>query len=212
MALARMLVDTAQALDRRASALITDMSQPLGEWAGHTAEVRAAYDGLEGRGDPRLMEVTLALCEEAARLVGHELSRGELDAAIASGAARERLERWAAAQGADPGWLRRPSFPLAPEEVPLRAPRSGRLTAIDTRQLGMLLGDAGGGRTAAGEAIDLRVALRSLVRLGDPVAAGDELARLYLRRDDPALVRSFAACYRIDDQAEAPPPVLGRVE
>jgi thymidine phosphorylase len=28
------------------------MSQPLGEWAGHTAEIRAAFDCLEGRGEP----------------------------------------------------------------------------------------------------------------------------------------------------------------
>jgi thymidine phosphorylase len=43
-------VDTAGALGRPASALITDMSQPLGEWAGHTAELRGTFEALEGRG------------------------------------------------------------------------------------------------------------------------------------------------------------------
>ncbi|MDH3255932.1 MAG: thymidine phosphorylase, partial [Acidobacteriota bacterium] len=37
--LARQLVHTAEALGTRASAVVTDMNQPLGHWAGHSAEI-----------------------------------------------------------------------------------------------------------------------------------------------------------------------------
>jgi hypothetical protein len=55
------------------------MSQPLGEWAGHTAELRAAFEGLEGRGAPDLMAVTLALAGEMAALVGQPLFHIRMD-------------------------------------------------------------------------------------------------------------------------------------
>jgi thymidine phosphorylase len=54
--------------------------------------------------------------------------------------------------------------------------------------------------------------LRLRARLGDEVAAGDELARLYLRRADDELVRRVAACFEIADTADAPPLIYERVE
>jgi pyrimidine-nucleoside phosphorylase len=210
-ALARSLVDTCAALGQPASALLTDMSQPLGRWVGHTAEVREALETLAGEGPPDLLEVTLALAEEGAGLSGHAVSRADLERAIASGAARERFERWAAAQGADAGWLRRPDFTLAPEVVSLRAPRAGVLAAVDCRALGLLLAEAGAGRAAGAPAIDFAVSLRSVTRLGDPVAVGDELARLYLRRRDESLERRLLACFAIADQGAAPPLVRERI-
>jgi len=209
--LARRLVETTAALGVRAAALLTDMSQPLGEWAGHAAEVRAAYEALEGRGAPALTAVTFALAEEVAGLAGHPVSRADLDAAIASGRARERFERWAAAQGADRGWLAAPRFELAPVERAIEVPRAGRLAAVDARQLGLLLAEAGGGRSAPGGALDHGVSLRTRARLGDAVERGEELARVYLRYDDPALVEAFAACYEVAEHAAAPELIVGRV-
>ncbi|HSS52756.1 MAG TPA: thymidine phosphorylase, partial [Thermoanaerobaculia bacterium] len=167
--LARGLVETARALGTPTSALVTDMSQPLGRWSGHTAEVMETFDCLAGKGAEDLMEVTFALGEEGSRLVGHLVSRQAMEEAIASGRARERCEQWAALQGADPAWLKQPRFPLAPEEKPLLAKRPGRLAAVDVRQLGLLLVEAGGGRTRPEDAIDFGISLETKVRLGQEV-------------------------------------------
>src|SRR6478672_6785740 len=106
--LARGLVETARALGTPTSALVTDMSQPLGRWSGHTAEVMETFESLAGEGPEDLMEVTFALGEEGSRLVGHPVSRREMEEALASGRALERCEQWAALQGADPAWLKQP--------------------------------------------------------------------------------------------------------
>ena len=58
MELARGLVETARALGTPTSALVTDMSQPLGRWSGHTAEVMETFACLAGEGPEDLMEVT----------------------------------------------------------------------------------------------------------------------------------------------------------
>jgi thymidine phosphorylase len=152
--LARMLVDTARALGTAAGAVLTDMSQPLGRWVGHSAELMESIDCLEGRGPADLREVTLVLCEEGARLAGHAVTRADLERALADGRAREQFDRWAALQGADPAWLRAPRYELAPVERPLRAGRAGRLAHVDTRQVGLLLVEAGAGRSHPGAALD----------------------------------------------------------
>jgi thymidine phosphorylase len=209
--LARGLVETSRALGTPAACLVTDMSQPLGRWAGHAAEVRESLDALAGEGPEDLMEVTFALAEEVARLAGQPVERREMAAAIASGRAREAFERWAALQGADPAWLRAPRFDLAPVERPLLAPRSGKLAAVDVRQLGLLLVEAGGGRAHPGDTIDFGISLDTRVRLGAAVEKGEELARVYLRRENERLAEAFAACFTVGDVGEAPPLIAGRV-
>jgi pyrimidine-nucleoside phosphorylase len=206
--LARMLVETAQGLGTEVSALITDMNQPLGRWCGNAAEVREGLDCLEGRGPDDLMEVTYRLAEEVAVLVGQPLTRADLQGAIASGRARERFDQWAVLQGANPAWILAPRLDLAPVERPLLARRSGVVSRIDTRQIGMLLIEAGTGRVRPDSEIDHGVSLLVEARLGDEVREGDELGRLYLRRDDNRLVERFAACFEVGEGGEAPALVL----
>lgn len=210
--LARMLVETAQALGAATSALLTDMNQPLGRWSGHAAEVMESLDCLEGRGPADLVEITLALGEEVARLGGHAgVGRAELERALADGRARERFDRWAELQGADPAWLRSPHCELAPVEVPLRARRAGRLAAVATRQIGLLLVEAGGGRSHPDMDVDFGVSLEMRARLGNAVEEGEELARVYLRRPDQRLAGLFTDCFTVADEAEAPVLVLEKI-
>ena len=208
--LARGLVETAGALGTPARALVTDMSQPLGAWVGHTAEVREALACLAGEGPADLAEVSLALSEEAADMVGRPVARAELERALEGGQAREAFFRWAGMQGADPAWLRAPRFELAPAVVPVRAARSGVLARVDTRQLGFLLAEAGGGRVRAGMEIDHGVSLEVRKRLGDGVAAGEELARVHLRHDRGEGA-AFAACFEVADEGAAPALILDRI-
>ncbi|MDX1502492.1 MAG: thymidine phosphorylase [Thermoanaerobaculia bacterium] len=210
--LARSLVEISEPLGQRASALITDMSQPLGEWVGHAAEVRETLDCLEGRGEPRLMEVVLALCEEVARLTGGTVHRDDLERAVSSGAARELFDRWVEAQGGDLRRLPRASRELAPVEAVATAPAAGSLHRVETRRLGLLLAEAGGGRTRPGGEIDPAVSIRVRARLGDRLAPGDELARLYLRRPDERIAAEFRSCFHLAaEPCEAPPLVRARI-
>ena len=125
--------------------------------------------------------------------------------------ARERFVRWSVAQGASAAWFERPELTLAPFETVVVAKRDGTVARVRTRQLGLLLAEAGGARQVVGAQLDPGVALRHTTRLGRPVEKGEELARVYLRRDDPALAARFAGCYEVADQGSAPPLVHARV-
>jgi pyrimidine-nucleoside phosphorylase len=210
--LARSLVETAKALGTEASALLTDMNQPLGRWTGHAAEVMESLACLEGTGPADVVELTLALGEEVARLAGHEgVGRAELERALGDGRAREHFDRWATLQGTDSDWLRSPRFELAPVEVPIHAPRAGRLAYVATRQIGLLLVEGGGGRSRPDMDVDLGVSLEMRARLGDAVEEGQELARVYLRRPDARLAGLFAGCFTVEDEGAAPRLVIEKI-
>lgn len=209
--LARQLVKTCRSFDRRASALVTDMSQPLGEWAGHSMEVHEALQCLAGEGPPEVLEIVLELAVELARLVDRQLDRSGFQDLLASGEARHLFERWAASQGADPAWLAKPVLDTAPHEVVCEAPRSGHLSEVATRELGLLLAEASLPGSGASEPLDRRVALRTEVRLGEAVEAGQVLARLYLRQADSRLERRFKACFEIATEAGSPALIRDRI-
>ena len=141
-------------------------------------------------------------------MVGRPLHRADLEEAVSSGRARERFDQWAELQGADPAWLRSPRLDLAPVESPLRARSSGRLAHVDTRQIGMLLIEAGAGRFRPDSKIDYGVSLETRARLGDEVREGDELARIWLRHEDDRLAERFEECFTVGDEGAAPELIL----
>lgn len=208
--LARQLVAVAEELGTSASALLTDMSQPLGDWVGHAAEIAEALQVMRGEGAAETAELTIVLAREAAAQVGVELTEPRLRATLASGRVAERFSRWAVDQGASPAWMARPELPLAPVEQPIRAPHGGVLARVANRRLGLLLGEAGGARRGPGNELDRGVALHYRTRLGRRVEAGEELARIYLRRDDATLVDQVAACFEVGPEGVAPPLIVER--
>jgi thymidine phosphorylase len=113
-------------------------------------------------------------------------------------------------QGAEREWLAAPTLEPAPHEVVYEASRDGFLSQVATRELGLLLAEASQPEGVGG-VLDDQVALRYESRLGDPVKAGQLLARLYLRRSDPRFEERFQACFKIADEAVAPVLIRDRI-
>ena len=118
------------------------------------------------------------------------------------------------AQGGDPASVEQAGgLPAAPVRMPVAAAASGVLEAVDSFALGELGVAIGGGRRAKEDEVDPRVGILVRRRVGDRVAAGDELAELHLAKDDPAAVERARACFRVGDgPAAAPELVLERIE
>jgi pyrimidine-nucleoside phosphorylase len=208
--LAQRLVGTCTALDCRATALVTDMSQPLGAWSGHGMEVFESLQCLAGDGPPDVMDVVFELAVELARLADRSVVRRDFEDLVAGGQAAEAFAGWAARQGANREWLEAPDLEAAPIEVVCEATRAGIVSAVATRELGLLLAEASHPEGVKG-LLDEQVALRYNVRLGDMVEEGQDLARLYLRRPDVAFEDRFRACFSIQEEGTAPPLIRERI-
>ena len=199
--------------------LITDMNEPLASAAGNAVEVMNAVDFLTGaRRDPRLLEVTLALCAEplVARGLAADLGAAHvaLRRALDSGAAAEKFERMVFSLGGPVDFITkaREHLPRAPVRA-APSPRAGFVAAIDTRAVGLTVVELGGGRRAAADTVDPAVGLTELVGLGAEVAAGAPLALVHARNGaqaDAAIARLVAA-YRIGDAPVRGPAVIERI-
>lgn len=209
--LAQALVETANGAGCATSALITDMDQPLARSAGNGLEVAEAIRVLKGE-PGALRDLTLALGEEVLRLVGQ--GNGGMEDLLDSGRAAEVFGRMVAAQGGPMDLLDRPNAYLTPAPMirPVPAPE-GRVAQIDVTALGHAVVALGGGRVRAGEAIDPRVGLSMLAKLGEAVGPGRPLALVHAADDTAAevAIAAVTAAYRLGDDGESGPLVRDRI-
>ncbi len=214
--LARRLVQTTRGFDRRATALVTDMNQPLGEACGNALEIRESVAVLSGGGPGDVRALTLDLAAEMLCVAGAEqelaAARARAERALDGGAALERFGELVEAQGGERGAIERPDgLPVAPRRDEVHAARAGVIAAIDTFRLGDLVVDIGGGRRSKEDDVDPRVGLLVRRRIGDRVEPGDVLAELHLANVDAAAVDRAGSCFTIGDAAEPPALIVERI-
>jgi thymidine phosphorylase len=186
VALARSIVDVANGAGVKTSALITDMNQPLASSAGNALEVVEAIKILKGelRGS-RLEKVVLALGAELL-LVGNlaadqSVAEEMLEHALTSGKAAEVFSKMVVGLGGPSDLLENHDvhLPKANHLTEVKAVRSGTISAIDTRDIGLTVVELGGGRMRADQSIDYSVGLTEFVELGQKIAKGDTLCVIH---------------------------------
>jgi thymidine phosphorylase len=203
-------------------ALITDMNQVLGRTAGNALEVREAIDFLAGRGarEPRLEAVTIALAGEMLALSGvaRDAALGEAMGreALASGAAAERFARMVHTLGGPRDVMAARFGGLAKAKVQLDvpAPADGVIAAMDTRELGLVVVDLGGGRRVARDAIDPAVGLSHVQPIGTRVVRGVPLLRVHAATREAARAaasRVLAAVSIADKESRVAPVVIEKM-
>jgi thymidine phosphorylase len=202
--LARSLVAVARGAGLPTVALVTGMDQVLGHTAGNALEVREAIDFLTGTArEPRLLELTLALCAQLLHLGGLfgsvQAAAVAAQRALDDGSAAERFARMVAALGGPRDVLHDAQLAPAPAQRAVPAPHAGVLRAMDTRALGRGGVSLGGGRSRPGEAIDPRVGLSALRPLGTSFAAGEPIACVHAASEGAAedAVRQVLAALRL---------------
>lgn len=219
--LAESIVAVAGGAGLKTRALITDMNQILGTDVGNSLEVIETVHYLTGKHrEPRLHEVTLALCAEML-VLGNladdtAAARVKLQAALDSGAAAEKFAQMVVALGGPADLLERPSAYLAAAPVvkAVAAPRAGVITTMSTRDLGVAIVELGGGRRQAGDAIDMRVGFSQVRPVGTRVAAGEPLALIHAADEaaaDRAIASYLAACTLGDAAVAATPMVMATI-
>ena len=217
-ALATSLVQVAQGAGLPAVALITDMDRLLGHSAGNALELHEAIEFLTGRQqEPRLLALTLALGAEALCLANAApdlaAATAKLRHALDSGEAAERFARMVVSLGG-PADVLAYTPPPAPVQQAVPAPRSGVITAVDVRALGLAVVALGGGRRTPADAIDARVGLAHVLPPGRGVTAGEALAVVHAANGAAAsaAVQVVTAAFTLGDEAAPQPPLLrGRV-
>lgn len=194
--LAQTMIEIGRRFDRKVSALITDMSQPLGHAVGNALEVAEAIETLNGGGPDDLRELCVELSAEALRLAvggdsgrrhrGSETpptlveARAPAEDALASGRALEMFRKIIAAQGGDPNVADDPSLlPQAQHRIEVPSESEGFVSAIDCAAIGRAASLLGAGRQRKEDRIDPAVGVVVLKKIGDRVGKHDPLAVIH---------------------------------
>ncbi len=214
-ALAERCLALASGWGRKASAAVTDMSQPLGDAVGNALDVAETVALLRGETGGRLREAALLFAARALELThgtDHEQALAQAAAAIESGEALERFRAMVQAQGGDPRVVDDPAgvLPAAPVREPLLADRSGIVAAFEAEEIGLASVDLGAGRLRKGDPIDPAVGIVVHPKIGDRLEAGTPIGEVHARDREAAAEagrRVLAAMDVVDGPVEPPPLV-----
>lgn len=218
--LARALVDGAKAAGRKAAALVTDMSAPLGSAVGNANEVAEAVSVLKlppppGNGMVDLSVELAAMMVSLAKDVSLDEARAECRERLADGSAYGRFKAMVEAHGGDlerfEKSLQAPVFKFR-----IQAMRSGYIAGIDAEKVARAAFALGAGRAEQGDRIDPLAGVELAVGVGDRVAVGAPLATLQSGTGPDGLEECAAELYRAfrisAEPAETPSLIISRVD
>ena len=202
--LARTMIEIGATMGKRVTALVTDMSQPLGRAVGNALEVIESIELLKGHGEPDLTEVTFALGEEmlvlAEMAASHNVARAKLRSVVVDGSALGLFRKLIRFQGGDESVVDDYArLPTARCVLKCRAPESGFVQQMDTFRIGMLGVQLGAGRQRTEDRIDPAVGFWFRKKTGERVERGEVLVDVLAndRKLGRRIAGDVAACYRI---------------
>ncbi len=183
--LSRSLVNVAKGAGLKCEAILTDMNQILGKSAGHTLEMLECIKFIKNENkDPRLEKITYELITSLLMMV-HEISKHEavkkINEVISNGLAAEKFEMMVTALGG-------PSNILSSYEKDLKInaikndifiEEKGWVERIETRQLGLILIELGGGRKQVTDKINFSVGYENVASVGEKIDPSKPILTLY---------------------------------
>lgn len=205
--LAHTMVELGKNAGVETSALITDMSTPLGRTVGNALEVRESVEVLAGGGPADVVELTVELAREMLARVGK--TDVDVEVALADGRAMDMWNRMIERQGGDP----HAELPTARETHTVTAPESGVLTSLDALSVGVASWRLGAGRARKEDPVQAGAGIELHAKPGDAVTAGQPLMTLHT--DEPArferALESLEGAYSFGQQAHTGSVILDRV-
>ena len=176
--LAELLVRLSESMGIKASAVITDMENPLGSAVGNALEVRESVRFLAGDEVPEdLAHEARYVATRLLELKGFPDPEGRVEDALASGAAHEKFREFVRAQGGDAGAL--DELPVTGEVRDVAAPRGGYVARFGALGIARAALTLGAGREKKGDEVDPGAGVEVLVKVGDEVEEDEPVARLY---------------------------------
>ena len=186
------------------TALLTDMSVPLGRAIGNANEVRESVEILAGGGPADVRELTVALAREMLRLVGKP--DADVEKALDDGRAMDAWNAMIRAQDGDP----EAPLPVPRETHTVRAPRGGYVTRMEALPFGVAAWRLGAGRARATDPVVHAAGVDLHAKPGDAVQEGQPLFTLSAD-DDARFARALEAlegAWEIGDQPSVPHPLV----
>ena len=157
----------------KTSALLTDMSTPLGRKVGNALEVDEAVEVLSGGGSQDLIDITVELAREMLRLSGK--TDVDVAAALNDGRAMDKWNEMIRAQHGDPT----AKLQVAKHEHTILAESSGFVNELDALAVGTASWRLGAGRARKEDPVQFGAGIILHAKRGEKIEKGAPLLTLY---------------------------------
>lgn len=214
--LAQAMVKIGRSYGRDMVAVLSNMSEPLGNMVGNSLEVIEAIETLKGKGPESFRDFCLQLVAEL--LVETKIVKTKDEALklaickIENGEALEKFKQMIDYQGGDSRVIDDYTlFPQAKNRIEVLATKSGYIKDLDALEIGVGAMLLGAGRENKQDVIDFAVGVELKKKVGDFVKTGEPLAILYSneKNEEQAYSKVFNAFHVSKDFVEKKKLILG---
>lgn len=209
-ALAHAMVRIGNNVGRNTMAIISDMSQPLGNAIGNALELKEAIATLKGKGPKDLTELVLTLGSQMVVLAEQATSLDEarqmLIDAIKTGKALNKFKTFLSNQGGDDSIVDSPEkLPSAKYQVEFKAKKDGYITEIIANEIGVASMMLGAGRQTKEDVIDLGVGIVLNKKVGEHVEKGENILTIHTNtKEIDDILYKLDNSITIESKGEAP--------
>ena len=193
--LAANLINVCKAMNKTASALITDMNQPLGRNVGNYLEVMEVIDFLRGNQAEDVYNISIGLIAEMLIVSGaftdYVTAENQIKQSLENGSAYSKFAEMVEYQGGDLSEfdnLRSKANVI----LEYKSLKDGYITGFDTYSIGRLIVEMGGGRMTKDDVIDPYSGLVFHKKIGDSVKNGDILVEIHAKNQEIADILGFS--------------------
>lgn len=216
--LAQEMVDIGTAFSKNTIAVVTDMSQPLGNAIGNSLEVIEAINTLKGNGPEDLTKLSLTIGSYMLMLGGKTNSFDEgkaiLKSKIEDMSGLFKLKQMVKMQGVNDfkaDWIS--NFVRANNIIEVKAQKSGYIKSIKADEIGLAMMTIGAGRETKDSKIDLTAGIILSKKIGDFTKINETIATIELNNIEKAeeAKKIILNAYTFSDNIVKPPKLIKAV-
>ncbi len=213
--LAEMMIGIGNKMNRKVIAVITSMSEPLGNTIGNALEVKEAIETLQGNGPKDLTDLCLELGSNMLVLgkvaITKEEAVAKLKVLIESGEAFEKFKEFVVAQGGDEKSIEQTNLlPKSKFLFEYRSKSIGYINDLNAMDIGLASVKLGAGRETKDSIIDHGAGIILKKKIGDFVNEDDVLAELFSNdmSNFPKAVNFMDKAYKISNNKPEEKPLI----
>lgn len=197
--LADLMIKIGAKLNRKISAVISSMEQPLGTHIGNSLEIIESIEFLKGNCNKDLYEIVLEITSytlvSACLAKDYNEAKKMADEAIKSGRALQKLREIIRAQGGNEACVEDYNlFNVGKNKFELKASSSGYVSKLDALMIAKACKLLGAGRDKKSDSIDFGAGCILNKKTGDEVKTGETLLTLYWNNISDEKVQEAKEC------------------
>ena len=214
-ALARSMINVGKAMNKKVSAIITDMNQPLGQTAGNALEVIESVETLQGKGPQDLVDLTVLFAVEMIAHVRDIKDRAALDRQLReklnNGEAFAKFREMVRLQHGDVSAIDDLSkLPAARIVRPFASTADGFIATANAEAIGRACIVLGAGRKKTEDAVDMAVGVSRIAKIGQKIRTGEPMLMIHANDESKLNEASalLASAFTISPNPVPPSPAV----